>query len=474
MTFIKIINSWKQLRGRSTSMNIAQEELYERVEKACAEANIPGAAVRVTKDGEVVHEQMVGYRDVEKQLPVTAQTVFGVASITKSFATLAIMQLAEKKQLSVHDPVSYWIDGFQASDISGQENITIHHLMTHTAGFPGMEGVHLARMNSVEKDPDGKRLFTLNPDDFNERLHTVDELVEWLDETSYTMIAPPGDMCNYSNEGFALLQAIIEKASGQDVLTYMKKHIFHPLGMDTSTFLIEDLQNVREVTELYAYADGHEKIFEHSPVWWDVGNIYTNGSLKSNAAEITAYAQMYMNDGSYGGKKLLSKESIKQMTTRHVQAPNENAYGYGLQIDKDETVFGHGGAMKGVSSYFLVDKEHQLTIVVLMNIADAPAGDLAKDMHRYFVGDPIKPHQIACPHVEEFAHTFRSNEGHVIRTFTKDDTLYMEGKWNPVELIPIKKDLFMTKGGAQLAFLRTGDSVSGIFSGMRYIPKAYA
>src|SRR5699024_6554148 len=191
------------------------------------------------------------------------------------------MQLVEKGLLAVDDPVSKWIDGFNVSDPTFKEDITIKHLMTHTAGFPGMEGVHLARMNSVENDPDGKRLFSLDPSKYETRIRTVDELVDWLTETDYHMLAKPGEMYNYSNEGYALLQAIIEAASGEDILSYMKHHIFEPLRMTEATFLVEDVKERRDVTQLYAYIEGKEKAFEHSPAWWDVGDIYTNGSLKA-------------------------------------------------------------------------------------------------------------------------------------------------------------------------------------------------
>ncbi len=452
-------------------MKTYSEELFDYIQTTCKHANVPGTAVLVTEDGRTIHEQMIGYRDVDKQYPVTRETIFGVASITKSFATLAIMQLAEKGVLSVNDPVSKWIKDFQVSDPTFDEEITIHHLMTHTAGFPGMEGVHLARMNSVENDSDGKRLFSLDPAEYDQRLENVNDLVEWLAEADYDMLARPGEMCNYSNESYALLQAIIEEASGEDILTYMNRNVFEPLNMHDATFLVDDLQEAKDVTELYAYADGEEKTFEHSPVWWDVGEIYTNGSLKATAEEITAYAQMYMNDGKYQGNEVLSKESVEQMTRAYVHAPNENKYGYGLQITHENSVFGHGGAMKGVSSYFLVDKENHRTIVVLMNIAEAPAGDIAKGIQNYFVGEQEEIKPIDCPHLEQYVHTFRSKEGQTVKTFLHNGKLHMKGKWNDIELMPIKEDLFATKGGLKIAFLREEGEVRGVFSGMRYIPR---
>src|SRR5699024_1696530 len=167
----------------------------------------------------------------------------------------------------------------------------------------------------------------------------------------------------------------------------------------------------------------------------------------------------------------LAKEYVDEMTETFIHTPNENKYGYGLQITEDHKVFGHGGAMKGVSSYFLVDRIHNRTIVVLMNIAEAPAGDIAEGIQNYFVDGREEVTAIEVNNLEEYVHTFTSNEGNTVRTFIQDEKLYMKGKWGGIELLPIKQDLFATKDGLKIAFLREEENVCGVFSGMRYIPR---
>src|SRR5690625_2770337 len=132
-------------------MNESFNSLDQVLTKKCQEAKIPGMALVVAKDGKPIFEKYYGYRDVEKKLPVNGETVFGIASITKSFTTLAVMQLADKGKLSIFDPVIKWLPEFTLVDDTLTPLVTIHHLMTHTTGLPGLPLVHQARATSIRK-----------------------------------------------------------------------------------------------------------------------------------------------------------------------------------------------------------------------------------------------------------------------------------------------------------------------------------
>src|SRR5690625_1810144 len=110
---------------------------FERQAKQLIEKEqIPGVSLALNEDGARVYEQGFGYRHVERQLPVTPDTVFGIASMSKSFTCVAIMQLQEAGKLSVHDPVIKYLPNFQVPQHEYTDKITIHHLMTHTSGIP--------------------------------------------------------------------------------------------------------------------------------------------------------------------------------------------------------------------------------------------------------------------------------------------------------------------------------------------------
>lgn len=440
---------------------------------------LPGMAVVASKQGELIYEYYYGYRDVEKRLPVTGETVFGLASITKSFASLAIMQLQDNQKLSVKDPVRKWITNFSLPGDKYSDQVRIHHLMTHTGGLPGLPVVHQARLHSILKDPDGRELFGNDAIYGNKQITTVEELVEEIKKLDVDLIGKPGEMFNYSNESYALLQQIIEEASGMAFLDYMDEHILHPLKMNRSSFLTEDLKKMDNVTEIYAYDSSKDKEFFHSPLWWDVGEIYTNGSLKASAYDLIKYATMYGQEGVYDGKQVLSTEAIRVMTSPQVITPNDIKYGYGLTVGEQfgERVLGHGGGIKGVSSYFLVVPERKLSIVVLINIAEAPAENMAlitlrKVLQLTEEKLEVSPISMEKEQLNNYLGKYASFEGQKVEVRMVDQNkiaLVMDEQ--EVLLRPIGNHKFITPDGKRVAFIEEAGKIKAIFRGLRYIEK---
>src|SRR5699024_9601514 len=151
----------------------------------------------------------------------------------------------------------------------------------------------------------------------------------------------------------------------------VEKNIFAPLQMNDAYFRMEYIPLNAQLTELYAYTEDRQNIF-HSPTWWDVGAIYTNGSLKCSTIDLMMYMVVFRMDGSVNVVQIVSKVSIAEMTTLKISEPNGASYGYGIGMDVYQNIahFGHGGSIKGVSSNFQVIKEQGITASVLVNMAD--------------------------------------------------------------------------------------------------------
>src|SRR5690625_2957109 len=133
-------------------MSTFEHQAKQLIEKE----QIPGVSLALNEDGTRIYEQGFGYRHVENQLPVTPDTVFGIASMSKSFTCVAIMQLQEAGKLTVHDPVIKHLPNFRLPYPSYAEQITIHHLMTHTSGIPPLKTHVFARKRSIDQDPAAK------------------------------------------------------------------------------------------------------------------------------------------------------------------------------------------------------------------------------------------------------------------------------------------------------------------------------
>ncbi len=457
---------------------IDKEKLDSKIEQMYQEANIPGLAVVAAHKGNIMYEKYAGFRDVANKLPVTSDTIFGLASLTKSVVALSIMMLQDKDKIDVTDRVVKWIPELKQWNEFYKQNITIHHLLTHTAGFSGMNSFHLARRESVEKDPDGTYL--LGEFNGNGYVETVRDLIEAMMEENAPFIAKPGEIFNYSNESYALLQEVVERASGQTFAEFTHEHIFQVLGMTETMYTFNDLLSEAEVTEIYAFTKEHPKKPFHSPTWWKSGKIYGAGALKASAKDVQKYIELYRANGEVNGTRLISAEAVKTMKTPQATTPNGVQYGYGLVIGtyQGEELVGHGGGVKGISSYMLAAEE--ITVVVLTNIAEVAAENIAVQVFDAWkqVDDKVK---LATPEIisltekqlARFVGFYETNERQSVDVTIKEGGLQLRLQNNVISHVkPIGNDQFLLPDGKKVTFLTNADGeVQGIFRGMRYIQK---
>src|SRR5262249_1468645 len=149
--------AWSRARRRIMTDSGWEPRFEELAAELIAVGQIPAAAVALAREGQVVYERGFGHRDSAGTLPVTPDTRFGLGSVTKSFPTLSIMQLADAGRLSPADPVSRWLPEFRlprAEDAAGTARIAIHHFMTHSSGIPPEPALLHARAASILADPD--------------------------------------------------------------------------------------------------------------------------------------------------------------------------------------------------------------------------------------------------------------------------------------------------------------------------------
>lgn len=455
---------------------INKEELDEKVQNTFRAAKIPGMSVIAARGGETIYESYLGYRDVKKELPVTKHTVFGLASLTKSVTALAVMMLQDQRKLYVTDRVVKWLPELKKWNAFYKQNITIHHLLTHTAGFSGMNAFHLARRKSVEADPDGTNL--LGEFDEKEYVETVRDLIQAMIKENSEFISLPGELFNYSNESYALLQEIIERASGKSYADFTKTAIFEPLEMENTMFTFDKLDETTEVTEIFAFTHEQPKNAFHSPSWWDSAQIYSAGALKASAEDVQRYLELYRQNGKVNGKRLISAELVEEMKTVHVTTPTGINYGYGLVLGKynHKQAIGHGGGVKGISSYMLTTDD--ITITVLTNIAEIAAEQIALTVLEAIEENSEevpteKVMQLNEHELQKYVGYYRTNERQSVDVTTKDNGLQLRLQNNLTSNVkPLGNNQFLLPDGKKVQFItnQQGD-ITGIFRGMRFIGK---
>lgn len=401
------------------------EEYTVFANRLLAGAKTPGAAVGLAQGGVVRFTAGFGYRDREAGLPATADTLFGLASLAKSFTCIAILQLQEDGLLAVSDPLQRYIPEFRTPDPETARQVTLHHLMTHTAGFPDLPFLQRGQAPLVLADP------TLPPDSpirktaaGLEPIRTMDEHIQALAEFPYQLIGRPGELFNYSNDGYALLGFVIERVTGLPYTEYIRSHILQPAGMSRSVSHPSKLAGRDNVAVLYEQQVREGERTIHRADFWRPAPTFTGAgtSLAASVTDLLRYLDLFRTGGLVGTERILSPESVRAMVTPHVQMPTGEWYGYGLHVTPGYqggfTLIGHAGGTKGVAAAFYLVPEHELAAVMLSNLNPGPNRQLARGLVNCGLGLPadqpvasFSDYPIEAKGLTVYEGTYASSEG---------------------------------------------------------------
>lgn len=307
------------------------ERIGALVEEAIAARLLPGAVVVVGQGDRVVFERAFGSRAIEPAVePMTADTIFDLASLTKVVATTtAVMQLVEQGRLRLGDRAAAWLPGFERH---GKGDITIRHLLTHVSG--------------------------LRPDvDLAEPWEGAAVALELAaDEVP---VAAPGEQFIYSDIGFFVLGAIVERVSGEPLDRYVRRHVFDPLGMRDTGFLPPPAVRARVApTERCAVLDAWPcrtkdapplRGVVHDPTARRMGGVAGHAGLFGTARDLARFARMLLSGGELDGVRVLAPLTVARMTS--AATPEGLRAVRGLGWDIDTSFSANRGELFPVGSY---------------------------------------------------------------------------------------------------------------------------
>ncbi len=338
------------MNGEAARLGRVASLLREGIERGL----FPGAVAMVTRSGEAVFNEAVGQAAV-RPVPraMTLETVFDLASLTKPVATTtAVMLLVEDGRLRLDDPARLFVPGFEAR---GKESVTVRHLLTHTSGLPAWEDL---------RPFTGDRPAALR--------HIAGLEVRW----------PPGTRVEYSDLGFLTLQAVVEERAGRPLDHFCAERVFEPLGMTRTRFNPPaEWRPFTAATEYRAERGEYDWGTVHDENARALGGVCGHAGLFSSAADLTVFARMLLDGGTYGGRRILSPATIRTMTTNQTPGLNEartlgwsarSAPGPGTLAGPPSSggdllspsAFGHTG-FTGTSLW--IDPQAGLTCVLLTN-----------------------------------------------------------------------------------------------------------
>jgi len=270
------------------------------IEETMARIALPGFALAVVKDGEVAYAQGYGVTSLDGGAPVTDQTIFQWAESTMALTAMAVMQLVEEGKLDLDAPVTDYVPYFKLAD-ERYKAITVGQLLAHSSGIPD-SGDAMADWENFLPEYDGGALERWVRNDLAEK----------------GLLFAPGEGWEYSDLGYALLGAVIGAASGQPYEAYMAEHILAPLGMDQSTFLLEEVDKALLASPHVPDATGEVAVSKAMPYHRPFA---ATNNLFASVADMAKLALANLNQGELGGQQILLEGAYDVMWTATSPTP---------------------------------------------------------------------------------------------------------------------------------------------------------
>ncbi len=310
---------------------------------------LPGMALSLTDADRVLGVWTYGFANLDARAPVQPETLFLMGSIGKSFTAICILQEHERGTIDLQAPVHEYLPWFEVD--SSRQPITVHDLLTHTAGI--INGSDLAPHGHYEA---------------------------WALRDSRLAIGPAADRFHYSNVGYKTLGVLLEAVRGEPLGATLEAGILQPLGMTASHGSITTATRLLSATA-YRPAYDDRPTLPGAPLvpaeWHEYGA--GDGSVTSTPADMAAYVRMLLNGGQGPAGRILSEDSFELFTNRGTESGDNSYYGYGIGVtDLDgRTLLSHGGGHLSFVSSIVADPGAGLGAAVMIN-GSGPAGAVAR------------------------------------------------------------------------------------------------
>lgn len=372
----------------------------------------PGATVLIARNGQVIYKKAFGMANMELAVPMQADNVFRIGSLTKQFTAIAILQLMEQGKLNLQDEITRFIPDYPTQG----NKITIEHLLTHTSGIRNHNAI-----------PDTVQRYKL---DF-----TPKEMIDYF--KGQPIRFTPGSRYEYSNSGYTLLGYIIEKITGKTYAQYLEENFFKPLDM-TGSLYASDTKLVKN------RANGYIKTkngFENS-AYMSMTQPYAAGSIQSTVDDLFKWNQAVT---SY---KLVKKETLDRAWSRYKL--NDGSlinYGYGWRmgyIQESQSVW-HAGLVSGSITMALYLPKEDVFVTVLSNWENNSPEDVVAKLAALAIGNPYKYKAIALGNttLQSYLGVYENDRGQQRIITVAGDQLYTRLNRAPkVEIKAYQKDKF--------------------------------
>ncbi|OGG08697.1 hypothetical protein A2154_00315 [Candidatus Gottesmanbacteria bacterium RBG_16_43_7] len=300
----------------------------------------PGYALAVIRNGQVIELSCYGYANINNQIFITDATPFRLASLTKQFTSLAILQLIDKGYFKLNSKIAKLVN-FDHNRVFN--DINVHNLLTHTSGLPDYEEIiYKSKNNSYVNNNDAM------------------SIIRKFEQLNFR----PNSKFEYSETGYVILKTIIENISGKSYTRYLEKNIFRKLNMKNSFVATNNtlLKKFRNRAIGYKKVSGNYQEYDDDYLNFIIGN----DGIYASISDMSLWMLSWRN------KFLLSDRLYTKALTNQIQVTDDVSYGYGLYIDNINKMIYHTGSWVGFNNIICWNYSNDLILVILANLCFCP------------------------------------------------------------------------------------------------------
>lgn len=349
LSLLLSVNVWGQVSDAASFIDSVVNE------------NIFNGTILIAQNSKKVYEKSFGYANLPFKVPSTVDTKYKIASITKAFTSVLILQLNEDGKINLNKTISTYLPFYKGP---AGDKVTIKELLNMTTGMHNMDdGLTIKSATEVGLPP-------------YQKPYTTDEMLNKF--CSDTLVAKPGREFDYNNADYIILGKIIESITGKSFSEVLKEKILDPLHLNNTGMLFQQ-DIVQKLADTYFYRDNVQKLVNDFPVY--IENWYAAGAMYSTVEDIQKFSNALFNG------KLLKQKTLKEMFT-----PGLGEYGYGVWVyknykinNKTYTIVKRPGSIMGAQAMLFHVLENSTTIIILCNTFTISLDNLAADLAKKII-----------------------------------------------------------------------------------------
>lgn len=324
-----------------------------------SEQSIPAASVLIFKGETILYEKYQGYANIQQNTILADNNLFLIASISKVITAAALLQLYENGAFGLDDAINNYLP-FNVNVPEHPVQITFRMLLTHTSGIADNDPV-LDGQYYYNQDP------TISLSFFIENYLKVGGT--FYDANNNFHDFEPGTAYECSNIGSALIGVLVENISGQDFNTYCKNNILKPLGMQNTSWRLDEI--TQSIVTPYDFVNGSNQPIQHY-----TNADYPNGGLRTTVRDLHTFLSAFLNDGTSNSYQVLNKETIDTILTPQFTNSDGEIVGLHLFFDSQNNIWGHDGGEQGVATTMGFNTMTKVGAIIFTNQGEADLDEL--------------------------------------------------------------------------------------------------